>query len=316
MKTIALLCVVSPVAVLGSFDKYEEAEIQEIVQGKLYAGKGTDSSGQMIYFGLEFVDESNIEGWSAFSGKQDTLIQFLCRDTQKLLPKKRKVIFDVKGLSVEDTESFQNMYREKCKRGNMPANFTHLEKGAKEALKDFSFTMTERAFVGYVLDEPVTGYFKHPKGETETDIHKGYQSLLMAVRSIESLKAPVFNNQSCLGNLAKMPFFDYADLSLKLHGFTADVFSSVFNKTHMGISLLPGMYRRFERLFEGEEDQFYDGEDIPKELKFFRGGFGWDYIPCVISAKALVAPSAFKSLIWANEELWRSQGEKPVTDIG
>lgn len=257
--------------------------IQEIVPNKLYASTGSASTGEPIYFGMEFIDQTNFAQWTNYQKLSHYRTNFYF--SPRLLSKEDRLkYFKNSGYEQKEYEEFCDSIYEKVSQRSEEMN-SQLKEDFRSAIGAFDFMPDDGYYVAYISKMPVTSYFSHPAGLlTLKTYHEGYKNLLMCVRCKDIANTAVYNNRGIFKGLRCLVDGGYGGLALKLHGFTGAVFETK-GKTHMSVAPLPKMYEILESQIP--QDKLLTGSNIPADLNHFDGLFGGSDTRCVIDIPTL-----------------------------
>lgn len=257
--------------------------IQEIIPNKVYVSSGLATSGEPIYFGMEFVDQNNQTKWEIYRQKSEYVARFYISSTL-LSKERRQAYFEISGYEKQEYESFCDYIHEKASK-RTPEENDDLRESYEGAIGAFNVYANPRTYVAYISKIPITGYFNHPdKPDTFKGYHEGYENLLMCVRCKDIPDTVVYNNRAIFKGLRNFVAGGYGGLAIKLHGFTAAVFETK-GKTHMSVAPLPTMYEILKAKIP--EGKLLTGENIPKDLNYFGDGYGFRDKQCVIDIQTL-----------------------------
>ena len=258
----------------------------EVAPG-VYAGQ-TRVGNEIVYFGMERVDEKNIENWNKYVRYSDSLTKN-SRGILAVWPshiaKIREVPFSqlqkITGFTEESELSEFLDKLEKVVQENK--NIVDGLKGVPTGIAGFSIQADGNYYVVYVSKKPVTSRFPFPDNLPEffPSLKKYYEyfgDLLMIVRSEIETDGDSYSNRGIFKN--PISFIEdgnkYPGLSMKLHGFSALVAQHISkNKQYMSVAPAPAM-RSIILKNKGWHpgDLTIDGRDFfdfsPEELNDFK----------------------------------------------
>lgn len=264
--------------------------LEVVVEGKVYTAQGHTAAGEEIYFGMELIDEKNCKAWQNYhtqvSFQRFRFIPYTI-EGEFLYPEEVKSVQDTafKSFLEGSKKQFASWTQEKLDR------FREALCDAAGAVGTLKPAGKHSYWIAYVSKTPVIGYFQHPTYDelgkiTSTSYYKGYQDLLMSVRSIDVGGTMVYNNRGIFRSLISAGEGGNAGISLSLQAFTALVANKYWGKTHMSVAALHKMYTILSEAVDKEA--IVTAPNIPKELcRFF------SYVPekdirCVVKCDALI----------------------------
>ncbi len=246
---------------------YASASVTKVAEG-VYAGQGTASSGEIVYFGMELVDSSNIVGWERYvthakfmtadsSGK---ILVYSMRSEPGLRSPYSEGIKEDSGFTEEEYTSYMdNLYN---KGFYKPEKYAGL-RGVPSGAAGFYIEDDGNYYVVYASKKPVTGKFNFPKTEEFIrlkDFNRIYDDILMSVRSSDSPGTDSYSNRGILRNPKSFIDGGYAGLALKLHGFSAAVAKQIFkDKKFMVVSPTEVMQKILDKALKPEDVKKTEG---------------------------------------------------------
>lgn len=269
---------------ISAMESKKLGEITEIIPQKLYVSDGLAKSGEVIYFGIEFIDEKNKEKWNVYQTQTNYKKHFYI-SSDALSKENRKTYFGKSGFeSEEEYEKFCDNIVLNCPKLT-DEEIMSLMNGYGGAIGAFTFDENDGYYVAYVSKQPINGYFDHPEDAiTFKGYHEGYKNLLMCVRCKDMFNTKVYNNRGIFRGLISFLDNDHKGLAMKLHGFTASVFEK-FGKTHMSVAPLRGMYQSIKKTIP--QEKLITEPNIPADLDHFSGLYGMFDTKCVIDIQPL-----------------------------
>ncbi len=276
LLVILALLIVIPLSAFASSLEHGDVDfpcgsVTQVANG-VCAGKGTATSRETVYFGMELVDQSNIDQWRRYRDHAN----YMVRDSRGVMvvsatlsePERRHAydesIKEVTGFSeAEYTAYMKDLYE----KGLYKKEKLNAINGVRTGIVAFNLTEDGKTYVVYASKKPVTGKFPFPITNsfiTLKDFDIIYDDILMSVGSEDIPKTLVYHNRGIFRNPKSFIDGGYKGLSLKLHGFSAAV-AILSGKQYMVVNAAPAMQEVLNKHLK-PKDAFID-KQIPAEYQ-------------------------------------------------
>lgn len=260
--------------------------VKEVAPG-VYAGQ-TQVGNETVYFGMEKIDDVNIEQWDKYKRQAEKLTtkngglltNWSIFHKQNIRPPFSERIQKRTGFS--DENEYAHFMDKLDAVVDANQNIVGLLIGIPTGIAGFNIKADGNSYVVYASKKPVTGRFPFPvELPIEISLKKFYEyfgDILMIVKSEVKPDADSYANRGIFKN--PISFIEdgnkYPGLSMKLHGFSAAVVHHIFkNKQYMSVAPAPAMRSIIVKMPGWQRgDLIIDGKDIldfsPEELEKFK----------------------------------------------
>jgi hypothetical protein len=233
----------------------------------------TDKKEEIFYFGMELLDENNLDKWSYYKTDMSwfttrgrglfSVLPFLC--------KKNPPVFDSQLAEVTGfcTEEYNNFIKDLCDKKMYSPEKENLLDAISSGIAGFTFFKGD--YIVYVNTSPITGRYPFPIRDrpwlTLKKFNIAYKDIIMTMRSDmnfsekDTAKSEVFNNRGIFRNPKSVIDGGNNNVSVLLHSFSATVARQHFNKLYLSVSALPVMT---SILLKSSRMFCYKNEDIIK----------------------------------------------------
>src|SRR3990167_4340761 len=235
---VKLFLILSSISI-ASMDDFDHNGLKKISEG-VYAGKGTTTGGEQIYFGMELLTLESSKYWNQYKMRTDAIISYnsfmycALRKNLRAHPNTEILKAEDTGFTNLELENFLSIIEEAKKKRPTIATLIDEIGSATSAFNtdvdpDSYDGPQPDKYVAYVSKKPVTGRYPFkdmPKiGGRLKQYIEAYDDLLMCVGVINR-PGRTYENRGIFRNPISFLHASYKGISLKLHDFTAVVMAT------------------------------------------------------------------------------------------
>ncbi len=236
--------------------------IQEICPG-VYSGKGITKAGESFYFGMELIDQTNLENWQRYN-----------RHVGDMIAKYRGVLVNMAKCSDPENRSENNqedtgftdhefkaysdrLFASGFKKGSSKITLLENVEAAKVAFQLAESSETEKYYVAYFSKKPITGKllfsYLHIK-ITLKQFLVAYDDLIISVRVTFKPQDIYYETRGITKNPKSIIDENYRGISPVFFGYIGHVTTKIFsNIKFMHARPIPAMHKILCSTFSPQE---------------------------------------------------------------
>jgi len=242
--------------------------IQEICPG-VYSSKGVTKVGEPFYFGIELIDQSNLENWRRYNRHIGYMVNryrgVLSNMAKCSAPENRsKNNEEDTGFTDHEFETYSDrLFTLGFKKGSDKLTTLENVESAKIAFELNESSETEKYYVAYLSKKPIIGKFLFSHLDDKITLKKFltvYDDLVISIRVTFKPQNIHYETRGITKNPKSIVDENYRGISPVLFGYIGHVATKIFpNIKFMHTRPIPAMHRILCSTFSPQEMYVDDG---------------------------------------------------------